>query len=214
MSFYEDDVRTERVIRELRETLGIVDDLKLDPDDLLRRLKIAGFIDAFGSGGAETIRPEDAKWSPERRAIILGEEVAAKATAQSDEARFTVAHEVAHMLSGDPARYRRSSGARLQFGRHIEADEERADRLARALLVPAYLAQVTLSTTVEELMTRFGLPAEQSKRRLDELKRMYRRERGIKRELPATNAPRPIDTSSYDDVFPEMLRNAARYNQH
>jgi len=208
MGILDDDFRDETLVRDLRATLGIPDDVRPESIDVLRRLKLARLISNFEIVDDAALPYADARW--DGSTIVVRRSVAERAASGSTDDCFTIFHEVGHLLSGHPSRNRRAGSNRTQHGRLIEADEGRADRLAMIFAAPEYLANISLDTTASDIGETFGLPPIYAERRLESLKRQFRYRHDIKRELPKGKSTITIDTGNYDEALPAMLRNAAR----
>lgn len=205
------DLSMETLVEKLRMELGVPEDIRPDPIDILRRMRISGRISSFEFVDSASLPNDDARWNPDSRSILVRSEVAGKAEAGSEEDTFTIFHEMGHAVLNHPVRNRRTGIDRLQFGRLIEGDERDADRFARTFMAPIATSAVTQDTTLEEFRSTYGMPTNQAVVRLEELKRFRRHQSGTRREVPL-GSPRTIDTGDYDEAMPEMLRNAWRWN--
>lgn len=193
--------KIDELAEELRERLGIPDDIRLDALDLLRRMKISKVISDFVED--RTAKGRDARWDADDRTIHLSPELwnAIRATNDND-ARFTVLHEVGHAVLGHAHR-NRLTGGRQQHGRIVETDEMDADAFALSLAIPLKFADVAGALDVETLADRFGLPHSQASRRLVDL------QRHIRIGLRQTSEP---EHDSYADAMSTMRINAINWN--
>lgn len=191
----------DELAEELRERLGIPDDIRLDALDLLRRMKISKVISNFEEDPKATGR--DARWDCDSRTIYLSTELwhAIQATNDND-ARFTVLHEVGHAVLGHTHRNRRTGGSR-QFGKMVESDEQDADAFALALAVPLKFAEDAGTLDVVSLADRYGLPQSQADRRLVDLQRHMR---------AAAREQSKLENDSYADAMSAMRINAFKWN--
>ena len=193
--------KIDELAEELRERLGIPDDIRLDALDLLRRMKISKVITDFVVDSTATGR--DARWDADNRTIHLSSELwnAIQATNDND-ARFTVLHEVGHAVLGHTHR-NRLTGGRRQFGKVVETDELDADAFALALAVPLKFAGVAATLDVVTLAVRFGLPHSQASRRLVDLQR---------HERAGARQTSEVEYDSYADAMNAMRINAINWN--
>ena len=101
-------------------------------------------------------------------------------------ARFTFAHEVAHVwLEHSGIRYRNTSdrfSKKIDVRRHV--DERHANRFAGAILIGRNLVDLAVPITATELAKRFVVSEQVASIRLDELQSIRRRELGLLRPLP------------------------------
>lgn len=192
-----------------REMLGIPDDERPDPIDLLRRAKFAKVIGDWRFVPDDQLPRAEANWDDASREILIRDSLRARIENGEADAAFTVFHELGHVLLGHGQRNRAPDGNR-QFGRFIENDENEADLLASALMAPAHLSGVDDLTTVEALARRFRLPLNKAQARLLELQRQRRHLLGLARPTPMSL--KRIDTGDYNEAMPEMMRNAMRWN--
>lgn len=162
----------------------------------------------------------EAHYAPDTRTMHLSHTCASK---QMPQHRFTVAHEIAHLLAGHKfTRHRRADHGR-QFGSEVRKNEREADKIAAAILVPAKLADVNMSTNARTLANRFGVSLSMARIRLTSLQERYRIHYGVqkKRLPPVKLAPdgsivfadvQEFDTGDYNAATKEMARNAQRWN--
>jgi Zn-dependent peptidase ImmA (M78 family) len=171
MPFYSDD-DFEQLARTLREALGVDDQVKLDVIDFLRRMKRYGYIADYVRVPDAAMPDAEAKFVPEERKIYIRESIYIAAERANERARFTVIHECSHAaLDHQFERKRSLSGTAIAEKRvtSIRRDETQANKLAAAIIAPFHRAEFTLSTTAQQLMTRFGLSLSAAMRRIEEM---------------------------------------------
>lgn len=203
----EEIVIAEQKAKEFRERMGVPDDEKVDMTDLLRRMKFAGEISNVIYATIENSKGSIAHFDPGTDTITVS---AVSAERQTPRDRFTFAHEIAHKIAAHRFVRHRKNGP--QFGAQVRMDEEYANAIAAAILVPEHLANVTEETTAEDISRRFGVSMPMAKLRLIELQRRYRTKFGIARKLPTRTVPVSFDTGSYDEAMAEMASNTKRWN--
>lgn len=194
----------------LRERLGVSLDHYLDVVDLLLRLRISKVIRDFLIVPDGELPDVDAQWRPDEQKIAIRRSVYEGAVAGRAEDRFTIAHEVGHVVLGHPVRNRKVGG-RTQFGRYIQAHEREADDFAGALLAPQSTVDLATITTPEALASEFGLPLPVATGRLNHLWH----DAGASLQKPLF--PRPpkhrtilIDTGNYEDAMWAMAKHAEK----
>jgi Zn-dependent peptidase ImmA (M78 family) len=99
-------------------------------------------------------------------------------------ARYTVAHEIAHIALGHSGLHYRgvTSDAAKRVGSRMRPREREAERFAAAFLVPSHLARPDLSA--EHVAELFHISTFAAKIRKQELERMDCRKKGVRRPLP------------------------------
>ncbi|HVY51781.1 MAG TPA: ImmA/IrrE family metallo-endopeptidase [Devosia sp.] len=198
------DLRLETLAEHARLQLGIPDDERPDPLDLLARATILGLIETWRIVPDPELPRADAQW--DGRAIYIRRSVTERAQRGDADASFTVFHELSHALLGHNPRNRGVRDRRRQFGRYIEVDEEHADLLAGALMAPERLANVDQFTDAAEFARRFRMPIEKAAIRLEELKRRHRHRHGISRRIIQSGLE--FDTGDYGLAIKAMMNNA------
>lgn len=179
------DNRMEKLARDLREQLGVPDDLRLDAADLLRRAKLSKLIHDFELVSDEELPRDAARWSPDR-VLKLRQRVL---SAPDGDSIFTVAHELGHAVMHNDVRNRRADARSYQHGRNIEPDEHDADWFARTIIAPEYLAVQQEDLHPETISAVFGLPMTEAVIRSEELSRRRRKQLGIRRVPPSRYDP-------------------------
>ena len=196
--------RIEKLAIDLRWQLGVPDDEKIDPVDILRRLKIAGIISSFGPG---LQNPEDrvaAQWAADDRSIRVSDELWDNADFADDpEIRFMIAHEVGHAANGHTSRNRKYNGGR-QFAAMREQDEIEADDFALAFLMPLTFALTAPIHDADALAQMFGVTRDVAERRMVDLQKYARAER--------QRVSMTIDEDNYAEAMSEMRKNALSWN--
>ncbi|WP_338610593.1 ImmA/IrrE family metallo-endopeptidase [Pelagibacterium nitratireducens] len=162
----------------------------------------------------------EAYYAPDTRTMHLSHTCARK---QMPQHRFTVAHEIAHLLAGHKFTRHRRVDHGQQFGSEVKKNEREADKIAAAILVPEKLADVDMLTSARTLANRFGVSLSMANYRLKTLQERYRIRHGIQRKPlpPVKLAPdgsivlavaEKFDTGDYNAAAKEMARNARRWN--
>jgi len=196
--------RTEKLAIDLRQRLGIPDDKHIDTLDLLRRLKIAGIINEFGPGIRNHYDDVAAQWTPDDRSIRIENALWFNPAFADDlEMRFTVAHELGHVVNGHEVRNRKIGG-KIQFGAVREQDEIAADDFALAFLIPLTFAFTAPIFDADDLSKQFGISKKAAERRMVDLQRYAR--------LEAMRRQNADDEDNYADAMAEMRKNALAWN--
>lgn len=172
--------------RNLRVKLGIDDKARLDPIDVLRKLKHHGYIVDYVRVSNGSMPEAEAKFDPDKGIIYIRESIYLAAERGEARARWTIGHEVGHFALNHRKIRNRSSDPRLieKIAPTIRRDETQANKFAAAFLAPFHRAEFSPYTTAQQIANRFGISLEAAKSRLQELYRIYRRLHGIKRQLP------------------------------
>jgi Zn-dependent peptidase ImmA (M78 family) len=199
---YLSDEDYESAARALREKLGVDDQLHVDPIDVLRRLKHHGYVADYVRVPDAQMPDEMAKYDPDKAIIYLRESTYLDAERKQVRARWTIGHEIGHVVFKPRTVRNRSFDAKLveKIVPQIKRDENHANRFAAASLAPFHRAQFSLRTTPEQIADRFGISLDAADARVEEMTRVYRRLHGIKRELP----------NSVVDLLAESLRKGNR----
>lgn len=194
----------ETLADQLRERIGIPDDVHPDALDVLRRLKITKVIADFKEDA--NLAGREARWEEKNRTIALSPTLWSAIQGNDDaDARFTVFHEVGHAVLGHTARNRRTAG-RAQFGKIVEADEAEADAFALSFAIPLKFSHSAGRLDVPQVVALFGLPSTQASRRLVDLQRHLR----ISKRLADDNEAPERDT--YEEAMEAMRINAPNWN--
>jgi Zn-dependent peptidase ImmA (M78 family) len=183
---YLSDEDFETAGRNLRVKLGIDDQFRLDLIDVLRRLKHQEYIVDYVRIPNCSMPDEEAKFDPDKRIIYVRESTYLAAEKGEERARWTIAHEVGHFALNHRKIRNRSSDPKVieKIAPTIRRDESQAHRFAAAFLAPLHRAEFSPQTTAQQIAARFGISMQAAGNRLEELSRIYRRLRGIKRQLP------------------------------
>jgi Zn-dependent peptidase ImmA (M78 family) len=171
----------------VRRLLDLDELARLDVIEFLRRLKHRGYISDYVRVPDITLSDAEAKYVADGRKILIRKSVYDAAVNEDEHCRFTLVHEGSHALLNHQFERKRSlhggNRAEMAIG-SIRRDERQADKLAAILLAPFAKADFTLSTTIEDLMRRFGLSARTATLRHEEMSKRYRNLHGIPRPLP------------------------------
>lgn len=184
--FYTDE-QFDEIAQTILNALGLKDDVKLDVIELLRRLKRHGYIADYVRVPDTALADAEAKYVPQERKIYIRESAYQGAVVGEPHYRFTVCHEVSHVVLDHQFERKRSL-----FGSHaaerrvpaINRDEAQANKLAAALLAPFYKAAFGSDTTCDMVQKRFGLSCTTAQHRFEELSHLYRLKNNLPRALP------------------------------
>lgn len=144
--------KIELVARQLRIRLSIDDQIRPDMTTVIVKLKDAGLIKNYVRVPDEEMPDDEAYYDPSDRILYLRESTFCAASAawrytksERRRARFTIAHEIGHVVLGHTANIRfRGTTAEVaeKLVPRIRKEEGDANRFAAAFLVPAHLAGV------------------------------------------------------------------------
>lgn len=182
MAFLSDDEIDKRALG-LRKALGI--ETRVNPDLItcIFKAKDRGLIKGY-------LRVPDledeAYFDPETGILAVREAVFRLANLGVPRSRFTLAHELGHVVLGHPRKRSRGPLAhrKSEMVSTVRSDEVQADKFAAAFLMPYDLANMSLDTTSFELSDRFNVSVGAAQVRLEQLLRTHRIRNGIKRPLP------------------------------
>lgn len=184
MAFLTDE-QIERRAREARRMFKIDEQIIPDVITLVFKLKDLGFIGDYERVPDGEMGTDEAIFDPYNRRLKIRESVFVAANSCSPRARFTIAHEIGHIILGhDRVRHRRADYRHDQAASNVRADERQANIFASALLAPYHLSNLTDTTSISDLASHFQISLQAAEIRLLELQRQYRIANGIKRELP------------------------------
>lgn len=126
----------------------------------------------------------EAQWDSDRCVIRIREGVFVGMQRGTPRDRMSVAHELSHYVAGHQGLLNRSTKKSISevAVARIRRQESEARRLAAILLAPEHL--VPEEATADEIAMMFGLSAEASTYRKEEVDRVRRRRRGTRRDLP------------------------------
>lgn len=189
---HREDEEFEEVARATRRKLGMEHQLRPDMVTVLFKLQQLGMIARYQRVSANEMPDDLGSFDPDSRIMRLREStfVAANEVVyqnpERSRARFTIAHELGHVVFGHKkTRHRNISGRSIEkIAPSIIRDESDADRFAAAFLAPLYLAGNPLLMHASQLADRFGLSKKMAAIRLEELQRLHRRAHNIPRPLP------------------------------
>jgi len=184
MAFLTDE-QIERRAKEARRVFKIDGQVVPDVITLIFKLKDLGLIDNYERVPDSQMGTDEATYDPYTRRLIIRESVFVAANANLPRARFTIAHEIGHIVLGhNRIRHRRTDYREGQAASTIRGDERQANIFAAALLAPYHLSEATEATSAEDIANRFQISLSAAQIRLPELQRQYRIANGIRRELP------------------------------
>jgi hypothetical protein len=189
---HREDEEFEEIARATRRKLGIEHLLRPDMVTVLFKLQHLGMINGY-ERVPDCDMPDDlGAFDPDSRIMRLRDSTFVAANEVIDQnparqrARFTIAHELGHIVLGHKkTRHRNLSGRSIEkIAPTIIRDERDADKFAASFLSPLYLAGNPLLAHAGQLAERFGLSNRASEIRLEELQRLYRRAHNLPRPLP------------------------------
>lgn len=184
MAFLSND-QMEKRAREARRLFKIDHQIRPDVVTLIFKLKSLGRISDYRRIPDQEMGLDEAVYDPYIGKLKVKESIFAAANSGCNRARFTIAHEIGHILLGhNRIRHRRLDYDKKSATSPVLADETQANMFAGAFLAPYHLSEVTLSTSVCELSEHFQISPKAAEIRLPELQRLYRIENKILRPLP------------------------------
>jgi hypothetical protein len=183
--------RLERAAESLRTRWGIHDQACPDVITMIFKLKYEGLITGYALVPDADLPEDEAEYDPHKRLLRIRESTFHAANdlygrSTKNRARFTVAHEVGHIILGhERIRHRNISERKIErIVIQTRIDETEANRFASALLMPRHLVDLTSNPTIQELARKFQVSEAAAKIRLEELLRLRRREQRNKRPSP------------------------------
>jgi Zn-dependent peptidase ImmA (M78 family) len=135
--------------RKLRIELGIDDQLRPDMITVVIKLKERGRIENYVRVPDKDMPDSEAMFDPDKRLLYIRESTFAAANglfagtdAERRRARYTIAHEIGHIVLGHSAvRHRGASNEQRKAAKGNWQDEREAEQFAAAFLAPAHLAE-------------------------------------------------------------------------
>jgi len=162
----------EKIARDFRKRLGVDHQLWLDPLTILMKLKrqVLGF--GYAIVPSSQIAPALAKWDSGRKLIYIGRDTFAAANGPKADgrARFSIFHEAMHVLSGHKGGLNRLH-SRYQIPRYatkLRELEANIDKITAAFMAPRHLVRDGWSA--RDIAFRFGMSAESSNLRIEEIR--------------------------------------------
>src|SRR5436309_2778901 len=125
----------ERLARSVRQKLGIDDQVQPNLLDVIQRLKRQGYIASYVSVADESMPHAEAKFSSKERRLSLRQSTLDALKKGNLRARWTVAHELGHVVLGHQGTNHRASSVH-KIGVRVRALESEASRLVAAFLAP------------------------------------------------------------------------------
>lgn len=185
--------RIEQAATELRERWGIPNQACPDIITMIFKLKHEELIADYVRVPDAELPDDEAEYNSHARVLKLRESVFQAANdiygrIAKSRARFTITHEIAHVILGHTGtRHRNVSDRKIErILPRIRVDEIEANRFAAAFLMPSHLIDLSLNPTPAEISFQFQVSEAAASARLDQLKRLERRRSGSKRPLPAS----------------------------
>jgi Zn-dependent peptidase ImmA (M78 family) len=158
---------------------------------MIFKLKHEGLIKDYVRVPDVEMPDDEAEYNPHTGIMKIRESVFQAANdvygrRAKNRARFTIAHEIAHVVLGHTGtRHRNVSDRKIErILIQIRVDEIEANRFAAAFLMPMHLIDMSLNPTPTEISFQFQVSEAAASTRLDQLKRLERRKSGTKRPLP------------------------------
>lgn len=158
---------------------------------MLFKLKNEGKISDYDLVSDLELPEDEAEFDPLTRLLRLRRSVFCAANdlysgPEKPRARFTLAHEFGHVVLNHKRIRHRNISNRIteRVNTQTRIDEAEANRFAGALLIPRHLVEAPTAISSLQLAHEFQVSEPAAAVRLQELQRMWRRERGLKRELP------------------------------
>jgi hypothetical protein len=182
MSGYTDE-QWEAVASAWRKAANRDDSVRLNAPEFVRWLKREGYIKDYVCVPDHDLPAAKGKIVG---GVVFYRQSTWKAAEQSDpHSIWTLVHEGCHgILKHEGVRYRANAQHRNLLSSANGQEEFEAHRLTACLLAPFDKANFRPGMTVDDIITRFGFSRDAAKRRLEEFERLYRRQRGIVRQLP------------------------------
>jgi hypothetical protein len=213
-----DDGDFEHAARKLRTEVGIDDRFCPDMIFVLNELTRLGKIKGFVCVPDEKMT-DDASYDSDERLLNVRESVfrvldhpLLGPKQDRRRARFSIAHELGHMVSGHDGKYFRgpTSGKAIMLGSRIRPRENEANKFAAAFLAPSHLAKPIM--TVEQISELFDISMYAAELRREALAKMDRRARKIDRPLPKGVADWLREQREKGYNTPSLDREDARKN--
>ncbi len=183
--------RIENAAIELRRRWGILDQKCPDIPTMIFKLKHEGLITDYARVPDIEMPDDEAEYNSRTGILKIRESVFQAANdiygrKAKNRARFTIAHEIAHVvLEHTGTRHRNVSDRKIErILTQIRVDEIEANRFAAAFLMPMHLIALGLNPTPAEISFQFQVSELAASTRLAQLKRLERRKSGTKRPLP------------------------------
>jgi len=189
---HREDEEFEEIARATRRKLGIEYQLQPDMVTVLFKLQQLGMIDSYKRVPDGNMPDDLGAFDPDSRIMHLRDSTFVAANdvlerkPERQRARFTIAHELGHVVFGHKrTRHRNISDRSIEkIAPSIIRDENEADKFAASFLAPLYLAGNPLLAHAGQVAERFGLSNRAAEIRLEELQRLYRRAHKLPRPLP------------------------------
>lgn len=208
------DEEWEELGRKWREAAGMDHDTRINAPEFVRWLKRAGYIKDYVRVPDRELPTADGKYDPDQGIIFYRQSTWNAAERGESRAIWSLIHEASHVvLKHKELRFRSNIANTNRLSRQTNKDEVDTNRLTASILAPFDKADFDQTTTVDDLRRRFGLGAEAATRRLEEFRRLFRRQHGIRRALPpgiidflAEQRRKGYRVKSLDDIEVASLR--------
>jgi hypothetical protein len=182
MSNYTDE-QWEAIAKAWREAANQSDNVRLNAIDFVRWLKSEGYIKDYVIVPDSDLPGAAGKF--EGGVAFYRKSVWQAANEGDPRAVWSILHEGCHGIhKHEGVRYRAHAAQRKILSARSGRDEYEANRLTACILAPFDKANFKPGMTVDDVAIRFGLSREAAKIRLEEFERLYRRQRGTRRQLP------------------------------
>jgi Zn-dependent peptidase ImmA (M78 family) len=184
MSFYKTDEQLEAVVRGFLGRIGLEYQVRPDLMTVIVKIKHIDCEFNYLRVPDDEMPDEEAEWDSTSTLVRMRESVFVDMNGNKPRARMTVAHELSHYILGHKGLLSRKPGiltSDIAIG-SVRQEESEAKRTAPIILAPEHL--IRDPTTPEVISAMFGLSAEASIYRYEEILRIRRRRNGEQRPLP------------------------------
>jgi len=184
MPIYKTDEQLEALVRAFLKRIDLEHQVRPDLMTVIVKIKHIDQRFEYSRVPDHELPLSEAQWDSAETLVRMRESVFVEMNRNQPRARMTVAHEIAHYLLGHKGLLHRKPGIStsdipIASVRHEESE---AKRTGPIILAPEHL--IPESTNAEEISSMFGLSAEASLYRYDEVTRIRRRRKGEQRPLP------------------------------
>lgn len=181
----------EKLAERTRIRWGIHNQFCPDVITMIYKLKKEGEIKNYALVSNIELPDEEAEFDPHEKILKIRTSTFYAANDPygrpgKPRARFTIAHEVGHVLRHHKrVRHRSISDKTIEkIVLQTRVDEIEANRFAGALLMPTHLIDLDVLRTPVMLAEKFQVSQHAAEIRFEEIQRISRRQKGIKRKLP------------------------------
>ena len=175
----------EQIAKSWRVKVGVDNVLQIDMLRVFEELKSQRIIEDFVFVPDDFLGGAEGRYDPDLRKVFLRESDRVGVTQRSPRSSFTMAHEMGHIVFKATKARDRSSDPIRSYAPTIRRDERPADRFAAAFLSPYHRSNYAPGTTAQQIAQQFNLSPDAARIRIEEFARIYRRQHGLRRPLPA-----------------------------